>query len=147
MTEWHDPATCAKGCTYVGNRAFIHVTKQQQDAAQHTLGRILKAMFGLLNLESLIVPIGRFTLPQWTGCHVWYLFHCVACKEMSVDYLHGHDLYLTCQNDACGTHWHVRGKLFYELAGMPPPPTPAQERKMRKEIMQRIRALPPPRRD
>lgn len=147
MTEWHDTAACPEGCTYVADRAFIHPTPAQMAAAEHTLGRILRALVGLLDGESLFVPIGRFALPGWPGCNVWYLFQCAECEEMSVDYPRGSGyLSFTCQNAACGTKWIVRGRAFYEAAGCLPPPTPAQERKSRKQIMKRIRALPPPRR-
>ena len=79
----------------------------------------------LADREDFIVELGLFTLPDWRGHAMWYLFECPECLTLSRDYLHGYRLYLACKE--CGTRWSVNQKRFYDTNGMTPPPSEWQQ--------------------
>jgi len=141
----HDSETCSLGCTFVGHRDFIHVSGEQAAAATLTLGKLVSMFFRRSKREDLVIEIGRFTLPQWSGCLPWFLFACHSCGQLSLDYLHGYEVYLSCQREECRTSFRMRGARFYQAAGLPLPPSEQQLRRMRKELRRRLAQLPPPR--
>ena len=116
----HDAEACGR-CTFVADADFIVVTSAQRQQAEVTLAKKLRSLAGLYDLEDTIIPLGRFTLPGWSGHLMFWLFTCGDCQTQSVDYLHGYRLYLKCQR--CGVHLSVRGARFFEEAGVPLPPS------------------------
>jgi ribosomal protein S27E len=124
MPAGHDVQACGK-CQFVGHQDFIVVTPQQRAEAGMTIGKALRARIGLYDPEDAIVFLGRYSLPRWVGHSAFWLFTCPGCLEQSVDYLHGHRLYLKCSS--CGLLMHVYSARFYEESGLPQPPSPAQE--------------------
>ena len=106
----HNSDACGS-CTFVANRESIYVSTEQVESVVST-GSLRKR-------EKSILSIGRFTLPQWPGCAVWYLFQCPGCDEISRDYVHGYHARLTCQS--CGFYWELRGAHFFRDAGLPEP--------------------------
>jgi hypothetical protein len=139
----HDPEACEKKCQFVANRESIYVPRALYEAAELTPGRLVRAFFRRQSLEDLIIPIGRFTLPQWSGCAIWYLFQCRSCYAFGVDYLHGYRVYISCQNEDCRTSWHLRQPRFYEAAGLAPPLTLAEQHAALRHMYRRLRNLPP----
>lgn len=105
----HDEEACGQ-CTFVANRESILVTKEQEHQAQGT--------GSLRRRENRIVSLGRFTLPRWSGCAMWYLLQCPECDSLSCDYVHGKG-YMVC--DSCEYRWFLRGKRFYHDAGRQAP--------------------------
>ena len=55
-------------------------------------------------------PIGCFTMPDWEGHSMFYLFRCAECHNVAIDYGHGYTNgpfhYLTCS--------HCRGRLVLD---------------------------------
>ena len=130
---------CPK-CTWVADKSFIRRTPEQQEAATMSPGKYLKAAFRLAHREDFVVALGLFTLPGWSGHNMWYLFECPDCQELSHDYLHGHRLYLVCDN--CDARWQVQQGRFYEDSGLPKPPTFWQQLRMLREMQRRLNAEP-----
>ncbi len=72
--------------------------------------------------------VGLFTLPNWTSHLHFYLFRCLVCRDVSVDYPHGYTsdgvrnglLYFSCPR--CGSTNPLYEKKIYEASGMPTPP-------------------------
>lgn len=114
----HDVEACGQ-CQYIGNASCIFVTKEQQRRATLTAASVLAIGWGFREQEDYIVELGRFTLPHWNGHLMWYLFQCPCCGEQCVDYLHGHQLYLRCNE--CDVRWQVSQDRFYREAGLPKP--------------------------
>lgn len=105
----HDVAACGT-CTYVAERDFIVVTSKQREAATIGLGKMLKSLAGLYDLEDSIVPLGSFSLPRWPGHAMFWLFQCLNCGRMVVDYVHGHSPYMAC--DGCEARRRLKGERF-----------------------------------
>lgn len=116
----HDADACGQ-CTFVAHPDFIRATSAQVEEALPSLWRALMIDLGLSDPEHLIVPLGLYTLPGWTGHNTFWLFQCPSCETMCADYLHGWRLYLKCGQ--CGEHLSVEGNRFYEAAGHPTPPS------------------------
>lgn len=61
---------------------------------------------GELNFEDKTMNIGKFTFPGWVGHAPFYMFQCLFCSVINVDYVHGYTsdgninglLYLLCSN-------------------------------------------------
>lgn len=126
----HDADACGQ-CTFVAHKDCIVVTPAQRAQAEVTLGKVLRAHLGLYDLEETIIPLGRFTMPGWTGHGMFWLFTCPECQLPAVDYLHGYRPYLRCP--LCDVRLSVNGARFYEAAGLPLPPTRAQEKEYLRE--------------
>ena len=116
----HDVDTCGE-CQFVADPSCIFVSKEQEQRAAITFRKILAMGWVFREQEDYIVEIGRFTLPRWNGHLMWYLFQCPSCGERCVDYMHGHHLYLRC--DECQIRWEVAQDRFYQEAGRPKPPS------------------------
>jgi hypothetical protein len=110
----HDEKACGK-CQYVANGDSIVVHHRLIDTAASASGSLRKR-------ERSIVELGRFTLPRWPGCAMWYLFQCPDCDALNRDYLHGYELYLKCS--ICEFRWYVEHKRFYAEAGVQKRPGP-----------------------
>jgi len=134
----HNSETCSRMCSFVGDRDFIHITPDQQKSATLTLSAVVAILFRRKQREDLVIELGHFILPGWSACLPWFLFQCSGCHELSVDYLHGWEIYLRCQDEDCGSSFRLRGARFYTAAGLPAPPSKKEFRRQRKKIMQRI---------
>ena len=127
----HDADVCGQ-CTFVANPDCVVVTRQQREQAELTPGKLLKALGRLYDLEDSIIPLGRFTMPRWSGHNMFWLFVCPECQEQSLDYLHGRHLYLTCKH--CKNSVVVKGARFYEEACAPRPMSSQKEAQHLKEL-------------
>lgn len=94
--------TECKECIFVLDTSTIlsfHVPKEVRDKANH------EPKF-----------IGKFTMPGWTGHSSFYLFKCIDCENVCVDYPHGYtswgSCYLTCAK--CGSGPILKKKEYYE---------------------------------
>lgn len=72
--------------------------------------------------------VGKFTMAKWTGHAAFYLFKCLECGKVIVDYAHGYTgpgyLYLTC--GSCGDQKILdsrKYKAIYKMDGMSAPPS------------------------
>ena len=120
----HDAHACGQ-CAFIGHPDFISTTRAQRDMAFMTFWKRVADFFCLYDPERSIIPVGRYTLPGWNGHNMFWLFQCPGCRLMSVDYLHGHHLYLKC--GGCEAPLHVEGERFYTEAGVPKRPTLRQK--------------------
>lgn len=107
-------------CQFVAHRSCIVVTPSQRGRARITLGMLLKSYLRMISLEDHVISLGRFTMPEWSGHAMWYLFHCLECETFSIDYLHGYShsghLFLRC--DECKQRWIVKKERFYHDNGI-----------------------------
>ena len=120
----HDADACGQ-CTFVAHPDFITVTQEQIGQAHLSPARLMLAGVGLYDLERVIVRLGLFVLPGWTGHNTFWLFQCPSCEKLCRDYLHGHRPYLRC--DGCSSRLPVGGDRFYAAAGLPKPPSAREE--------------------
>lgn len=116
----HDDASCGQ-CTFVSDRAFIHVAPALTEQATMTLGKMLKCAARVADREDFVVELGLFTLPDWRGHTMWYLFECPECLALVRDYPHGYRVYLKC--DQCDMRWSLKQKRFYDTSGLEVPPS------------------------
>ncbi len=134
----HDYEACGQ-CTFVANGDSIVVTKEQQEQAQRP-GENLSVSERTLKLcERYIVELGLFTLPDWPGHSMWYVFQCPDCDALVRDYTHGHRLYIKCC--MCEFHWNLQGKRFFQQAGLPELPTWLQQFKELWKLRKRFHTL------
>ena len=106
----HDENQCGK-CTFVANPESIVVTSAQRESATWTRKEVFKMLVRKLLWEDKVVSLGNFTMPGWAGHAVWYLFQCLECHELSIDYVHGYPYKLICK------HCSVRIFLARQLPG------------------------------
>ena len=72
--------------------------------------------------------LGKFVMPKWTNHSDFYMFKCVGCNAVRVDYPHGYTsdgvnnglLYLRCNN--CQFQVILYDKNIYQRLGMEAPP-------------------------
>lgn len=115
---------CAK-CTYVAGAESVYYTPIQEKAARITAWDELLHSLGLRCLESKVVSLGYFVMPGWTNHIRMYLFECLQCEGLTVDYSHGFQLNLTCSH--CKTQRSPQSSAYFKENGAEPPPTVWQQ--------------------
>lgn len=112
--------TDCQTCTFIVSTNHIEVTPLQE----------LKAQFS-------IVELGYFTMPNWSGHSMFYLFKCPHCGDLQRSYVHGFDAHLVCYD--CQGDYYVSGKRFYENDGRVSPPSFWQQLKFLFELRKRMK--------
>lgn len=82
MNPKHKDVGCTK-CTFA---------KDEDDILDNFISKKLKDGAN----EGKIVPVGKFTMPGWSGHLNFYLFRCPSCQEMIVNYPHGKGNFVNC---------------------------------------------------
>lgn len=123
-------------CVFVANTESIALTPALKRKLVPTFWELLCVSISRRRYDDAITSVGKFTMPQWSGHATFYAFFCPDCREIRVDYLHGHHHYLACGE--CDFRWHVLGRRFYADTGMPMPPW-LMTRKERRELQAKIR--------
>ncbi len=122
----HDADACGQ-CQYVAHRDFIIVSSAQRAQAEATIGKLIRWCWGLADPDDSVVELGLFTLPNHTWHKMFYLAECPNCHEQYVDYVHGYEPRLDCQN--CRWPTHLRQARFYIQNGLPLPPSRLEQLK------------------
>jgi len=138
LPKEHKDSGCTE-CTFVANRESIYVSPPQVEQCTPAPKEFLKTCLGLFNPEDKIIELGNFTFPKLPGHQMFYLFYCIDCEHVSVDYLHGNKGYLTCQNYKVNIQ--LRGARFFIKNGLESPPSFLQRVRILREIIGRCRKI------
>ncbi|PJE50342.1 MAG: hypothetical protein COV29_04150 [Candidatus Yanofskybacteria bacterium CG10_big_fil_rev_8_21_14_0_10_36_16] len=95
-----------------------------EQACFSQFGKFL-AKFSNRFICSKIVKIGLFSLPNWKGHAPFYVFDCLFCGNVNIDYAHGYTseglLYLSCNK--CDSRVVLTIHKFYKENDCVPPPS------------------------
>lgn len=113
-------------CSFISSKHDLCVKPDMFDKVKLNWFDIFCLEIGLNRIyERKILPVGKFTLPDWSYHSDFYLFQCPGCRQLSFDYLHGYVsdglrsglLFLLCDN--CDIMIIVYGNKFYKNTKKP----------------------------
>ena len=99
-------------CTFVASKEDIFYSSKQEAKCLIGLSCLIGIKIGLLDRESKIIELGLFT-PLGSPNHtMFYLFQCIYCGKVNVNYISGCRR-LPCINNDCGALIKVRGGQIF----------------------------------